>query len=64
MSRQLVFNAIWNRAAHLAALHMYPDWCACLGPQNGEPECPCRMRIERGRKAIFILARPVAKRET
>lgn len=18
--------------------------CACLGPQNGEPRCPCRMR--------------------
>lgn len=18
--------------------------CACLGPQNGEPACPCRMR--------------------
>lgn len=20
--------------------------CACLGPQNGEPYCPCRMRRE------------------
>jgi len=19
--------------------------CFCVGPQNGEPECPCRMRI-------------------
>jgi hypothetical protein len=21
--------------------------CACLGPQNGEPLCPCRMRAAR-----------------
>jgi hypothetical protein len=21
--------------------------CYCMGPQNGEPECPCRMRAKR-----------------
>jgi len=27
-------NQIMNRAAHQ---------CNCIGPQNGEPRCPCRM---------------------
>lgn len=58
MSHQLVFNAIWNRAARLAMLHMSPGDCACMGPKNGDPYCPCRMMVETGRKAIFILARP------
>jgi hypothetical protein len=22
--------------------------CYCIGPQNGEPECPCRMRYRGG----------------
>lgn len=21
--------------------------CACMGPQNGEPLCPCQMRVAR-----------------
>lgn len=24
----------------------FTNICACLGPQNGEPYCPCRMRRE------------------
>lgn len=27
-----------------------PHPCFCIGPQNGEPECPCRMRIRRNEK--------------
>lgn len=25
--------------------------CACMGPQNGEPECPCKMRRRRAEQA-------------
>lgn len=25
--------------------------CACMGPQNGEPECPCRMRARKERQS-------------
>ncbi len=25
-----------------------PHACFCIGPQNGQPECPCRMRARGG----------------
>lgn len=25
-------------------VHPFPQSCFCVGPQNGDPECPCRMR--------------------
>ena len=33
--------------------------CGCMGPQNGEPFCPCRMRgiaLEKCQKEIYRLA--------
>lgn len=26
--------------------------CACMGPQNGEPECPCRMQCRRYEESV------------
>ena len=28
-----------------------PSQCFCIGPQDGEPECPCRMRAKSDEKA-------------
>jgi len=35
-----------NVYKHQENVRKYPDACACMcvGPQNGEPVCPCRMR--------------------
>lgn len=30
--------------------------CACLGPRNGEPLCPCKMRAVRAHDARVNLA--------
>lgn len=64
MSRQLVFNAIWNRAAQMAMRCMSPGDCGCRGPQNGDPYCPCRMSVLAGREAMFVLARPPKRDST
>ena len=38
-------SAIQERAAWLAANGPKPlDPCNCIGPQNGQPLCPCAMR--------------------
>lgn len=30
----------------------FPPQCACMGRQNGEPECPCLMLSSEVRKAV------------
>jgi hypothetical protein len=42
-----------------------PRACFCVGPQNGEPLCPCRMRgvtVRNGRYVGIIDYGPVPKR--
>lgn len=34
-------------------IHVAP--CHCVGPQNGEPLCPCRMRMVVKRDGRYIL---------
>ena len=35
--------------------------CACMGPQDGEPECPCRMTMEAaGRYLSIVMVDPDA----
>lgn len=33
---------------------MQPVACCCMGPQNGEPFCPCRMRGMEQRNGRWI----------
>jgi hypothetical protein len=34
------------QSSTIAEVVQEPDiWCACMGPQDGEPLCPCRMRL-------------------
>ena len=35
-------NPSWKGTAR--DLLEQPQACCCIGPQNGEPVCPCRMR--------------------
>lgn len=38
---------------------MFAGMCACLGPQNGEPLCPCKMRAAREYMAPgYVVQRP------
>ena len=29
--------------------------CACLGPRDGDPDCPCRMRSAAARKVVPLV---------
>jgi len=31
------------------------DFCACLGPKNGEPLCPCAMRNVKLENGCYVL---------
>jgi hypothetical protein len=45
LNRSLAHQAMLDRAAWLAANQPEPlHPCNCIGPQNGEPRCPCAMR--------------------
>ena len=45
IARALAQEAMQERAAWLAANAPKPlNACNCIGPQNGEPRCPCAMR--------------------
>ena len=40
--------------------------CECIGPQNGEPRCPCQMKnvvIRDGRYKRFFVSKRFSKRE-
>jgi hypothetical protein len=53
-----VFRQVWPPDVQATA-------CGCVGPQNGEPQCPCRMRGLRqldGRWVEVIDHGPVAPR--
>ena len=45
LGTRIDFPSIADRAAWLKA-NMPPrlEACACIGPQNGQPRCPCAMR--------------------
>lgn len=48
----------WNADIEKAAA---TRTCFCIGPQNGDPVCPCKMAAhterERGKMALEILAK-------
>lgn len=33
----------------------YGRICNCIGPQNGQPVCPCRMRLVKIRNGRYVL---------
>lgn len=37
----------WTKAVNEPAPDAQPRACFCVGPQNGESDCPCRMRARR-----------------
>jgi hypothetical protein len=37
-------HKMWAREDTRRVIEEQPHACFCIGPQNGEPLCPCRMR--------------------
>ena len=56
LGRALAQDAMQERAAWLAANQPAPlNPCNCVGPQNGEPRCPCGMRDVRIVDGRYVL---------
>lgn len=56
MSRQAIFNAVFNRTAQMVDQDLWVAACCCMGPQPGERLCPCRKRIESAQKAAETIS--------
>lgn len=55
-------DAYWQNQDRSSALGDEPHACFCVGPQDGQPLCPCAMkgvRIENGRYIQIIDHGPV-----
>ena len=56
LGRAMAQEAMQERAAWLAANQPAPlNPCNCVGPQNGEPRCPCGMRDVRIVDGRYVL---------